>query len=281
MTFAARRIAVTFIGKVTVKVENLRIFARIVKMGGVGMGTAEVTIYGLTLDLMNQLATFGTRVHPQYNYKVRVEAGDAINGMSLVFVGTITQAWADFQAMPDVPFHVIAQAGAIEAVQTGTPTSIAGSADVATMIKGLAAQMGLPFENNGVNVKIADPYFWGSPRNQVKAIAEAAGIDWIIDDDKVAIWPANAARAGDTLEVSPQTGMAYYPTFTDYGVLVKLEFRRAITYATKFNVQSDITPACGVWNIRLVDYDLQAREPHGRWFVTLGGVRDPGAAVIP
>lgn len=281
MTFVKRSISVTFIGPRTVKVEGLRTYARITKMGGVGMGTAEVTIYGLKLSLMNELATFGTRIHPQYNYSIKVEAGDEKNGMSLVFTGTIVQAWANFKAQPDVPFIVVAQAGSIEAVQTGTPTSFQGSTDAATMIQGLAGQMGLKFENNGVKVKLADPYYWGSPRNQVKAIAEAGGFSWVIDDGVCAIWPSNKTRAGVPIEVSAKTGMKDYPTFTDYGILVEMEFSHAIPYATQFNVQSDITPACGPWHVVLLDYNLQANQPHGAWFVNLGGVRDPGAAIIP
>ncbi len=279
MTFVERRIIVTFIGPTTVQLKELRVFARITKMGGVGMGTGEITIYGMPLDLMNKLATFGTRFHPQFDYSIKVEAGDKVNGMSVVFIGTIVQAWADFQAAPDVPFQVVAQAGSIQAVQTGEPTSFEGATDAATMVKRLSGQMGLKFENHGVNTKIADPYFFGSPRNQVKEIAEALGFNWVIDDNVCAIWPRDKARGSGTLKLSPQTGMVSYPTFTDYGVLVKSEFRRAIPYASQFEVESDLTPACGTWFVSLLDYDLQAREPRGKWFVSLGGVRDAGAVM--
>lgn len=245
------------------------------------MGTAEITIYGLKLSTMNQLATFGTRVHPQYNYSVIVEAGDAENGFSIVFKGTIVQAWADFQSAPDVPFHVVAQAGLIQAVQDGQPSSYSGSTDVATIMQNLAKQMGLAFENNGVKEKLDSPYYFGSPRNQARLVADAAGIEWIIDNDTLSIWPMNGNLEGSALYLSKETGMVSYPTFTDYGVLVKGEFRRDIKYATQFTIKSDITPANGTWSIRIIDYDLQSLVPGGHWFFSLGGVRDPSTAIQP
>ena len=285
MFYVKRFINVQFIGPASVNVTGHRISARIVDSGTVGMGSAELAIYGLPLKTMNQLATFGTRVHPQYDYKLIVTAGDEKNGMSTVFRGTITQAWADFQSAPDVPFHVVAQAGLIPAVMAAKPdafNSYSGDTDVAQMMQKLATQAGLAFENNGVNVKLNSPYHWGSPRNQMKAVAEAAGIEWIIENDTLAIWPMNKSRnAKGGLLLSRETGMVSYPTFTDYGVLVKAEFTRSTDYGTSFTVQSDVTPANGEWSIRLKDYDLQSLVPKGHWFITLGGIRDASGAIIP
>ncbi|WP_456791789.1 hypothetical protein [Bradyrhizobium sp. USDA 4506] len=84
------------------------------------------------------MSTYGTAIHPNYNYVVQVDAGDDINGMSTVFIGNIQQAWADMKAMPDCPFHVIATANGQAAMMKATPTSFAGPTDAATMLEQLA-----------------------------------------------------------------------------------------------------------------------------------------------
>lgn len=226
---------------------------------------------------MNQLSTFGQPIHPQYNYKLIVEAGDEINGMSQVFSGTIQQAWADYQAMPDVPFHVLAYASGVQAVMRDEGgkdwNSYGGPTDVGQMMQTLAGKMGLQFENGGVNVKLNSPYHFGSPMRQAQLIREAADIMMVVENDTLAIWPQNQARPGDGPLVSKDTGMVAYPSFTEYGVLVKVEFRRGIKYGVNMTVQSDITPANGEWAIRQIDYDLQSLTPKGHWFVDLYGAR--------
>jgi len=275
--FVRRYINVTFSGsgKPTVKLTNHRVSARINVGGAPGMGEAQVSIYGMKLELMNQLATFGAAIHPTYDFKIVVDAGDEINGMNTVFEGSISQAWGEFQSAPEVPFHVLAQAQLTGAVQrTGQDyNSYDGPTDVGQMMSKLAQTMGLKFENGGVNVKLESPYHYGSPLVQANLIREAANISMVVENGVLAIWPIDKPRPGaaaDVNYISPQTGMVSYPTFTDYGVMVKTEFRKPIKYGTEVTIQSDLKPACGKWSVRLQDYDLQSLVPNGHWFLSLG-----------
>lgn len=278
MTFVRRYIDVTFSGPSTVKFNYrdkyaLRTHARVEKAGGFNLGALSLSLYGLSHDHINQLSTFGTRFHPNYNYQVLVEAGDDVNGMSTIFEGGIQQAWADMRAMPDVPFHVVAVSGGRATVAKTPPTTFEGSTDVAMMLQKLAQQIGLNFENNGVSAKLVDPYFWGSAWKQMKEIIDAAGIDGFIDNNTLAIWPRNGNRNGDSLIISRTTGMRDYPSFTEYGVQVRTEFRRAITYGGNMTIESDIKNACGTWRIIRIDYDLQANTPNGSWYAILDGAQ--------
>jgi len=278
MTYARRYIDVTFEGPATVKFNArgkfaLRTAARIIKAGGYNLGSLELDIRGLSLQHINQLSTFGTRFHPNYNYSITVEAGDEINGMSTVFVGQIQQAWGDMRAMPDCPFHVMAISGGSATTMRAPPSSYQGPTEASTILKKLAGQAGLSFEDNGVKSKLADPYFWGSPWKQIKEVINAARIDGFIDNKTLAVWPRNGSRGGDDLFISPQTGMRDYPSFTEYGVQVRTEFKRAINYGGMMTIQSDIKPACGKWRIIRIDYDLQANTPRGNWFAVLDGAQ--------
>jgi len=250
----------------------LRTSARILKAGGFNFGSLSLELRGLSLHHINQLSTFGRRIHPNYGYSVRVDAGDDINGMSTVFDGQIDQAWGDMKAMPDVPFHVVASAGGSAATMKATPTSFQGPTEVKTMLQQLAGKAKLGFQSYGVDQKLADPYHWGSPWKQMKEIIDAAGINGFIDNKTLYAWGQNSAVDGN-LFISPQTGLRDYPAFTEYGVQVITEFRRAITYGSTMTIQSDITPACGDWNIIRIDYDLQANTPKGSWYAVLDGAK--------
>lgn len=277
--FTRRYIDVTFsggqYGTITFRSRDkyaMRTTARILRAGGFNQSQLQLEIRGLSLQHINQLSTYGALIHPNYNYKVQVDAGDDINGMSTVFTGGIQQAWADMKAMPDCPFHVIAKADGSSAVMKADPTSFAGPTDAATMLQQLAGKANLGFQNYGLNKKLADPYHWGSPWKQMKEIMDAAGGDGIIEHDKLRVWPLNG-NTGGNLIVSPQTGMRDYPSFTEAGVQVRFEFHREIEYRSIMTIQSDIQPACGSWVIIRIDYNLQANTPHGDWFATLDGGR--------
>ena len=236
-------------------------------------------VYGMQLSQMNQLSTLGMQLILYRRNTVVVEAGDADGGMATVFVGTITNAWADMQSAPDVPFRVEAHTGLLESVQTVPPSSYTGPTNVSVVMSSLATKMGLSFENNGISVILSNPYFYGSPRNQVKAAAQAAGIEWIIDNGKLAIWPKGQARGGSIPLISPDTGMRNYPMYTSKGVLVVTLFNPSIGYGNKINVQSSLTPASGEWVVCGLDYDLDAQVPHGKWFTSINAVR-PGLGPV-
>lgn len=288
MSFVQRQITVTFSlgqgsfgnsGQNTVKLSGLRISAKIVKAGGPSMSTLQMQVYGMQLSQMNQLSTLGMQLILYRRNTVVVEAGDVDSGMATVFVGTITNAWADMQSAPDVPFRVEAHTGLLESVQTVPPSSYTGPTNVSVVMSSLATKMGLAFENNGISIILSNPYFYGSPRNQAKAAAQAAGIEWIIDNGKLAIWPKGQARGGSIPLISPDTGMRGYPMYTSKGVQVVTLFNPSIGYGGKINVQSSLTPACGEWVVCGLDYDLDAQVPHGKWFTSINAVR-PGLGPV-
>lgn len=288
MSFVRRQINVTFTlgtgafgesGKNTVKLSGLRIAAKIVKAGGPSMSTLQMQVYGMTFSQMNQLSTLGMQLILVRRNTVTVEAGDDEGGFATVFVGTITNAWADMQSAPDVPFRVEAHTGLIESVSTAAPSSFTGPTNVSVVMSSLATQMGLSFENSGVSVQLSNPYFYGSPRNQAKAAAQAAGIEWIIDNGKLAIWPKGQARGGQIPLISPDTGMINYPAYTSKGVSVQTLFNPSIGYGEKVKVQSSLTPANGEWVVCGLDYDLDAQVIGGKWMTTVSTVR-PGLGPV-
>jgi hypothetical protein len=275
----------TFIesGTDTVTITGVRASAKILKAGFPQMGEAQVIIYGLTLSIMNQLSTLGARIARQPRNRVIISAGDAVNGFSIVFSGIIQNAWADFFQAPEVPFHIIAFTALDLAVIPYTPTSINGTADVVTLLSGLATASGLTFENNGVaNIKVSSMYLWGSPRDQIQQIKNQVQntIGVVIDGDSqtgtLSIWLKGGFRNGIVPVISAQTGMIQYPSFTPNGILVKTLFNKSIGFQKRIQIASNFIPnssatipANGVWVVFGLEYDLDTLIPRGKWDMTV------------
>lgn len=278
MTFTLGEGAFGETGSNNVTLGGLRVQASIIKAGGPSMGTANLRVYGMTLSLMNQLSTLGMAPTLIRRNAVTVTAGDNQAGMGVVFQGTITNAFADMNSPPENPFVVEAHTGLIESVVPIPVSSFQGSADVATIMQGLATQMGLAFENNGVQVRLSNPYFAGSAREQAKACAEAAGIEWIIDNLRLAIWPAGGSRRG-IVPLIKAPAMRGYPAYTSKGIALQTLFNPSVGFGSKVIVESDLKPACGEWIVYSLRHDLDSQVPGGKWFSALEAAR-PGFVVV-
>lgn len=278
MSFVERKIRLTFLlgqgdfgnsGFNETTVEGLRVSVTVTKNGGVSMSQLQMRVFGLSLNLMNRLSTLGKPLTDGRNNKVRVEAGDDEVGLTTVFIGTISQAWVDAANQPEVSFVVTAHSGLLDALKPTPPTSYPGPASVSNIMATLAQEMGYQFEDGGVQVTLSSPYLSGTPRMQVEAVAQAAGINWVIDDETLAIWPQGGSRGGLIPFLSPDTGLIGYPAHTQNGIALTVLFTPSITFGGQVEVESSLTPANGTWTVFSVTHELQSETPGGKWFTQL------------
>lgn len=308
MAFVERVIDLTFTlgqgtfgdsGSSTVKLEGLRVECTITKAGGPSMGRATLKVYGMTLSQMNQISTLGMRINLYRRNSVTVEVGENETApifrqpggaasspdqtpqakRTTVFVGTITDAYADFNSIPQVPFIVEAHTGLIDTVIACPPTSIKGQASVASMISSLATRMSRRFENAGVTAQIANPYFEGSALEQVRAICKAAPCEFDDSGTAIVIWMAGKSRGGTAPLISSKTGLVGYPGYTSKGIQFKCLYNPSIGFGGQIVMQSTLTPANGTWVVYKLDYELAAQVPDGPWFANVEACR-PGQVVV-
>lgn len=261
-------------GNDSVVIENLRMVAEILHAGGPSDGTMELTVYGLSLSTMNRLSTLGMQINLVPKNLIVLEAGedDGSGGFTnggTAFTGYILFAYGDFNASPDVSFHISAHTLAPQSVATAKPTSYRGSADVATIMSSFATLMGLKFENSGVQGVLSNPYFSGSVKTQAQACVDAAGVAWNHGEGGVlAIWPRNGARNGQIpiIAAPPNGNMKGYPTYTAYGINVETLYDPSISFGGKVQVQSSLQPACGTWAVYGLAHSLSCEMPDGPWF---------------
>lgn len=274
MSFLRRRIDVTFNlteGSFTggssdaVKVTGLRVNAAIENAGAGAMASANLRIFGMKLDLINQLSTYGRVIQAGPLNRVLVEAGDDDVGMPVVFQGSIQAAYGDLNGAPDGAFVVQAFSGLQESVAAAAPLSLRGPVDVASAMSSLATQMGMAFQNYGVETKLPTTYLPGTPRDQVVALAEHANISHTIENNALIIWPAGAQRGDQIPLVSAETGMIGYPMYTDTGIQVSTLYNPNISFGVNVQVESVLKAASGRFNVYGVAHDLVSEDPGGAW----------------
>ena len=265
-----------------VTLSGLRCSARISNAGTPAGSQLGLQVWGMPLDLMNQLSTLGMSVQTVPRNTITVTAGDATNGMGTVYVGTIVNAWGDFQSSPEVPFHVQAQSGLGDLAAPVPATSFQGSADVVTVLSGLATQMDYDFENNGVSgVRVSNPYYPGTALEQARRCAKQVANVMGYDDTSpganggsvIAIWPRPGGTRGGAIPlITPgEGGMDSYPSFVAQGIIVRAQFNPSVRFMGKIQVAGSLlTPANGIWAVSFLDHELDSMLPGGQWRTTIG-----------
>ncbi len=255
----------------TVDVTGLQCSASISKAGGWSNSTLDLRIWGLPLSVMNDLSTLGKPLPATRNNVITVSphSDDTGSTPTVAFIGVIQQAWAEMSDIPNNIFTVQATSGFFEQLRPLPPTSVQGPADVAQIMASLAKQMGMNFENSGVDVQSPTVYLSGTGKQQATQLMDTAKINMIFDSDgTLAIWPRGAVRdaKGNPILISPATGLVGYPSWTANGVAVKTLYNTNINYGAAIQVESDITPANGLWSPFKVDHILESETPDGQWF---------------
>lgn len=286
--FTQRKIDLTFqlgtgafgeTGMNVVKVQGRRVRCSIQRAGGPSMGQATIRVYGMRLPEMAQLMGSFRVVAGQAlfnNNHVLVEAGDAGALPSQIFAGLIQQAPIDLGNQPASCLTILANAGMFDAIKPVAPSSYPGTADVATIMQNIAAQMGWAFENSGVKAKLSTPYFPGTLREQARRCAEAAHINWHLDDsaNTLAIWPKGGARGGAVPLISPDTGLVGYPTnYNNIGVSCTTLFNPALRVGGQVQVKSSLPYATGRFVVYNIAHELDSETPNGDWLTTFDGVQ--------
>ncbi len=268
-------------GSNVVDLTGLRCAADISKPGNGTLSSANLRVWGMSLDTMAKLTVLNQLLYSSGRENtLTISAGDETNGLSVCFVGTINEAWADFQSAPDVLFQVTATNGILAALKPVPATSFNGAVDVATVLAGIATQMGLQLENNGVSVVLRNTYLPGTALDQLRTVMRQADIEYVIDDTTLAIWPKGGNRGGQIPLLSPETGMVGYPTFTQNSLYVRTLFNPGIAFGQLLEIKSVVPQATGSnWKAVNLTHNLTTETADGPWFTTvecaLPGAPDP------
>ncbi len=249
-------------------VTGLRSECTIIMAGEPSQGQANISIWGMSFDRMNQMTTFGKQFGVRGKNKISVLAGDVGGAMALVYSGTILTAYMDGLNPPDVPFRIAALGGAFEAVIKSEPTSFQKDDDFVTVMQQLAKKMNLGFEN-GLQKKLpvkAGTYLEGSYYLQAKKLAQQVGAQMTIEQDKLVIWMPGFPRSHSAAASEKDGTLVGYPAFNDAGPIFTVYFNPNLRIGGKITVETSITAANGEWFISNLEHMLSSLLPNGPWF---------------
>lgn len=282
MSYVRRRIDLTFglgqgqfgdTGSTTLKLSDMRVECQIglAQLPTPG-GQCYLRVYGMTLDHINQLSVAGLNWRYKNN-TVKVEAGDEGSTLTTIYTGKIVEAYPDFNTQPQVSFVVSAVPAVGLQMTPVAPVSVKGTGDVTTLLSAIVKPFGFTVENNGVSVKLSNPYLQGSAWTQVMRVVKAANVFATLDSvlGVLAIYPKTGTRAtpSPTL-IAPETGMIGYPAFQQPRIVVRTLFNPSIKgTGYKIRVKSQLTAANGDWKIDTIDYKLASRLPGGDWMMVM------------
>jgi len=267
-------------GSTNIGIDNIRSVASIQSVIGGDTaygGRALIQLWGMKPSDMAQLSTLGFDQAKINKNKITVFAYDLDNpgNPTEVFSGGIFVAHINYNAMPDVSLTLECYATIGQQTQMVPGTSVQGSGDVATMLKGICAACDPPvtFVNKGVSAQLANPAHSGSPAQQIADICTAAGVPYTLSGDTLTVWTKDTNVDGGVIEIGPDNGMVGYPEYTQIGIDVTMEFNPEVQLGRQLqilppNVDNPL-PVPGVpgtfW-INVVEHELSSEMPDGPWF---------------
>jgi len=260
----------SYSGTDTIILQGFRASVNIDKAGGMMMGTLRAKIWGVAQEDMNSATTLQWQTGIAIKNTIEVFAIDG-ETETQVFAGNIVNAWGDYSGMPDVFLNIQAQSAFYSQIAATEPRSYPGGISVATVMGQIATEMGLAFENNGVDAQLSNVYLDNTATEQAKELARMAGCDLYIDDTVLAITPKSGPRGGEIPIISPTSGLVGYPTFDGIGVICKIMFNPAVLFGGQIELVTDIPRAAGKWVVASVAYNLESEKPDGAWFATIRG----------
>lgn len=286
----------TFAGGADIlQIAGLRARVEVTCAGFPSFPVVTARIYGMRQADMNALVSIAFNPNQLFRNNFFVEA-DSGQGFVAIFAGQIKLALPDYSGAPQTALNVEAMVMGFDLVNKATATSYTGDTDVATICSGLAAKMGYTFQNNGVKgVTLANPYFSGTFADQLRAVAQHAGIDVYFDPGNVPsdntgaggagatniviITPKGASRSLPTFTLAPDSGLVGYPIRESNGFLsMRALFNPALRFGGPVELKNSnvasipgqpILNADGSWYINALKHTLESVTPGGSWFSDL------------
>ena len=248
------------------EISDLAMSVRVEKTGAPEFGKASAVIYGLPLDVMEQLSTLC--MHPLFvrrNY-INIYAGDDYNGYNQIYAGTITRASGDFNGAPDIKFNIESQIGFFGAVTAQGANVISGTQSAGTFIEQQAKKIGFTFKNEGVTGTVRNAVFEGSPIEQARQCAKQIGAELILDDETMILVSNGASRKGNAVLLNANSGLLGYPTMTQNGIEIKSIFNPNYRFAGLIKLETVVPKCSGTWRIVKMSHTLDSNLPSGgKW----------------
>ena len=248
--------------------------AAIAKQGGVDFATAQVEIYGLSLEKMGQLTMLAFKALNRRSNLIEILAGEKGTQLMSVFKGQVFVAYADLNGSSPV-LKIEAKTAAYPILKPTPQIAVSGTQSVEQLAQSFADEAGMTLKNEGVAGVVSDCVFTGDPITKLRQLSDMIGVDMIPDDGQIVLLPHGETRApeGSIPVINAESGMIGYPTFTNTGIQGATFFRPDLRIGASVRVESIVPHATGTWKIVQLSHELSANMPSSSsWLTTFAAM---------
>lgn len=278
-------------GEDTITLSGLRVRADITQAGFPTAESATVRIEGMTPDIMNRLSMAAPDPSRQSASELiltiadeggsagSTPSGAAAGTGTLVFQGGVTLAYVDYTTAPNIAFVAQAFSTVLPNAMTASPTGYRGAVSAGQVLATIASKAGLSLFDGGATTILHDPYFHGSPGQQLSQCLETVPLRAGLGRGQLSIWPVQGGGQSLPLSVSSGTGLIGYPAWSAGGLALRMLFNPQVNFNSLIALHSRYQPAgwgqqsgpvpCGLWVATQVRHTLQTEMPNGAWFTDL------------
>lgn len=241
----------------------------VVRQGGKQFGNAEVSVYGVPLDAMNQIARLWLeQMTPQNTDTLQI---DVWNGQIYVpfFQGVIAWSAVDASAMPQVRLHMSVNAAMALGNLAASPYANAGPVNLQDVLTSLAAQGGftVAYAKDAPQYQLTDVRLTGSPLEQIGQVMSCfPDLTWFVNLQQVVVRQAGAPYSSDSVPISVTTGMQNPPVYSSSGLTLSTMFNPLIRPGVALDVQTvfDFVNRT-TWVAGVLAHTLEPNVPGGQW----------------
>lgn len=232
--------------------------------------SAKATIFGMNEEDMNVIV--GVTRTLRGSATMQIYAGDSRNKPAIVFSGWVFDARINYNEMPAVSLDITAFVlGALKSIRYKT-ISYKKPVKAQNIIEGIANQVGMGFENDGVDKEIRSCYLDGTVGGNIDAICRAKNIRYSIENNVIAIWSEQRNIPLPTVNV--ENGLVGYPTATVNSISFVTLFNPTIKYGGRVKLESVIQQCTGTFSVLSITHNLSSQSPNGDWFSAIQSYYD-------
>lgn len=258
-----------------------------VQRGGAQVGNAHVTVYGLTLAAMNNIARLWLQAYtPQNTDTLKIEVYDYRSQQWLTFFfGTITWSAADGSAMPHVGLMIEANASFALSNTPASPYSNPGPVKMSDAVKAVAQIAGftVDYAASAPDPELTNVRATGSLQEQLRHLFEHhLDLIYNIALQKVQVRSVNAPLNSDPVTISVETGMQKSPVYSTSGLTIETLFDPRISPGTPLKVESVFNYVSQTqWVAAVMSDTLDVNLPGGRWDTAIAATQWSTATGAP
>lgn len=250
-------------GNTKITISDARAMAKVAFTGNIGGTTADVTIYGLSMELIAMLSAKG--IGASFNALQQIGMNIYANE-TLIFSGGIYACYANMNTIPEAALIINAVAGVDLARATAKPYSFKGTVSAKEIMESIATPNGYTIEAFGLDGwNGTDPYFTGSPLEQIRQVCSHFDFLMAVSGKKISVWKRKDGINTVIAKVSPENGLIGYPVFTQSGITFQTQFSPYLAAGQQVSLETTLPNASGNYMNNVVEHYISSWMKDGPW----------------